>query len=163
MDISGVLAGDLAKCTLTCNNEKDGSTMVCDVHVTVNREQAAELFEEEFERLCFESLHQAVSPHDDGDETVWRFGFAVKDPPKWLVGSVHKVDLWGTKSELQPIVKKITAGDKVPAVTIWFRFEVLVGDDAALIGALGCKTGSTVKVKLQPKNPKLSLKARKSA
>lgn len=163
MDITGVLSGDLAKCAITSNDEKDGGTMICDVDVVLTKEQTEQFFETELVELCFASMHKAVDHNEDGDETVCRFGYQTLKPPKWLVGSVHKADLWGTKAELQPIVRLITAGDKVPVVSIGLRFEVPVSGNADLIGALGCKTGKTVKVKLAPKNPKLALKTRKSA
>lgn len=163
MEISGTLKGDLVKSTIVWNESNDGNTMKLDVDVTLERDEATALLGEEFAEDYFGSLRQVVESNEDGDETVYRFGYKTLDPPRWMVCQVHKADLWGTKLELQPEIRKIRAGEKAPVVTVALRFDVAVGDDAEMIGALGCKGGKTVKIKLAPKTPRLPLKERKAA
>lgn len=161
MNIEGTIVGSFVGASLTHNN--DSTSMRLDVDVVFDQKQALGLIDEDFAMACFSGLRKMTEPCDDDDaaETVWRFAYATKKPPGWMTCSIHKVDLWGTELDLQPKIKKITAGDGIPMVTVRICFDVLVNKNKEMIGALGCQTGQLVKLTFAPKNLQLPFKTEK--
>ncbi len=150
MEITGALSGNVTNVQLKADNTNDGQQVIVDFTCKLTQEVAKQRFGEALQHVAFACMHKMVEANVDGDETVTRFGYSSKKAPKWLRPSLHVVDLWGNKQQIQPEIRKITAGDNEAAVTIHLRFAFDANEDEALIGSLGAKSGKQVKVKLKP-------------
>lgn len=150
MEISGTFTVDVTGLQLKADKKNDGQEACVDCNLTLTPETAVKQFGEAFAHVAFACMREQVEEHEDGDETVTRFGYSTKKPPKWLRPSVHNMDLWGVKQKGQPEIRKITAGDNVQQVIVALRFTIDANEDEGIIGKLGALVGKTGKVKIKP-------------
>lgn len=149
MEINGTLKALVTNVQLKADNTNDGQEVTVDVTTKLTPEDAKAKFGEAFHHVAFACMRDVVDHSDDGDATVTQFGYSSKKPPKWLRPSVHNIDLWGTKTKIQPKIQKIVAGDDERAVTVHLRFVINTNADEETIGALGAQCGKEAKVKLK--------------
>ncbi len=152
MEISGTFSMNVGKVQIPSNEANDGQQIYVDGEIKVTPEMAEKQFGTAFHYVAFATMHDQVVPggvDDEGDATITRFGYDSKKVPKWLVPSLHTVDLWGQKQKTQPEIQKIIAGDDEEAVTLKVRFVFDTSRDEKLIGALGAMSGKVAKVKIK--------------
>lgn len=150
MEISGSFNVSVTGIQMKADKKNDGQEILVDCDLSLSPKDAEKHFGEAFHHVAFACMREVVEPHDDGDATVTRFGYSTKMPPKWLRSSVHNIDLWKTKQRGQPVIRKITAGEDLPQVTIALRFTFDANENAEIIGNLGVMVGKTAKIKLKP-------------
>lgn len=92
---------------MKANNDKDGQEIFVDTDIKLSPDDALKKFGEAFHHVAFGSMKNYIEENEDGDETVTRFGYSTKKPPKWLKPSVHSIDLWGNKQKGQPKIQKL--------------------------------------------------------
>lgn len=157
MDVNATIAVTVGNMTIRTGSDGRHYAVFL-AEMSMDEKCAEEVFGPEFRVMAFGSRHQTVDPSPNGDATVERLGYNSFEPPRWLKFSVHRCDFWGVKGDAQPVMKKVLSGETGTHVIVELRFEVEVGRNAKVIGALASRVDSTAKVKLAPKCPSLGFK-----